>query len=337
MKMVLGLSEISFQRIILIALIIGIISGAGSLLFYVGLEAAISAVFSLLGYQMPAEGQTIDQITQWVPPASLWLLLPVLCLGGLLSGLIIYSLAPEAEGEGVEAAIKAFHGEGRVRKRIPFLKAITAIITIASGGSAGREGPAAQISAGIGSMVAEYLGLSAHERRIALASGIGAGIGALFKAPLGGAILSAEILYKNDFEVEAVIPSFLASIIAYAIFCTFQGFNPIFGKTEIIWTVTQIPLFLLLGAMCAYLGRLFIKAFYGSETFFQRLIARLGLPPHFKPFLGASIMGVLILTVATFVPSGSSLPLEVSVRDTVSFSLDFIRCSLSGWSSSSRS
>ena len=301
--------KISFKRIILISLIIGIISGVGSLLFYVGLEAATSAVFSLLGYHMPTEGQTISAIAQWVPPVSLWFLLPILCLGGLLSGLIIFSLAPEAEGEGIEAAITAFHGEGRIRKRIPFLKAITAIITIASGGSAGREGPAAQISAGIGSMVAEYLGLSARERRIALASGIGAGIGALFKAPLGGAILSAEILYKNDFEVEAVIPSFLASIIAYAIFCSFQGFNPIFGETEIVWTVAQIPLFLLLGALCAYLGRLYIKAFYGSETLFKRLIARMGLPPHFKPFFGAATMGVLLLAVATFVPSGELLAL----------------------------
>jgi CIC family chloride channel protein len=301
--------EISFQRIILIALIIGMVSGTGSLLFYIGLQAAISAVFSLLGYHMPSEGQTIGEITQWVPPDSLWPLLPVLCLGGLLSGLIIYSLAPEAEGHGTDAAIRAFHGEGRVRKRIPFLKAITAIITIASGGSAGREGPAAQISAGIGSMVAEFLGLSAHERRIALASGIGAGIGAIFKAPLGGAILSAEVLYKNDFEVEAVIPSFLASIIAYAIFGTFQGFNPIFGETEIIWTVTQIPLFLFLGAMCAYIGRLYVKAFYGSETFFQRLMARMGLPPHFKPFFGAAIMGILILTIATLLPSGELLAL----------------------------
>jgi chloride channel protein, CIC family len=301
--------EISFHRIILIALIIGVISGVGSLLFYIGLQAAILAVFALLGYHMPAEGQTIDAITRWVPPDSLWTLFPILCLGGLISGLIIFSLAPEAEGHGTDAAIRAFHGEGRIRKRIPFLKAITAIITIASGGSAGREGPAAQISAGIGSMVAEYLGLSAHERRIALASGIGAGIGAIFKAPLGGAILSAEVLYKNDFEVEAVIPSFLASIIAYAIFCSVEGFNTIFGETAIIWTVVQIPLFLLLGAMCAYLGRLYVKVFYGSQAFFQRLVTSTGLPPHLKPFLGAATMGVLLLAVATFVPSGELLAL----------------------------
>jgi chloride channel protein, CIC family len=301
--------EISFRKILLIALIVGVISGVGSLLFYTGLQLAISGIAALLGYHMPAEGQTVAQITHWSPPASLLPLVLVLCLGGLISGLIIFSLAPEAEGHGTDAAIRAFHGQGKIRRRIPFLKAITAIITISTGGSAGREGPAAQISAGIGSMVAEMLGLPDHERRIALAAGIGAGIGAIFKAPLGGAILSAEILYKNDFEVEAVIPSFLASIIAYAIFGTFEGFNPIFGQVEIVWTIAQIPLFLLLGAVCAYLGRLYVGVFYGSEAIFRRAVARAGLPPHLKPFLGAATMGLLILLVATLVPGGDLLAL----------------------------
>ena len=307
--MVIGLDGISFRRIILIALVVGIVSGVGSLLFYAGLQAAISAVASFLGYRMPAEGQTIAQITQWVPPHALWPLLLVLCAGGLLSGLIVYSLAPEAEGHGTDAAIRAFHGEGRIRKRVPFLKAITAIITISSGGSAGREGPAAQISAGIGSMVAEFLGLTPRERRIALASGIGAGIGAIFKAPLGGAILSAEVLYRNDFEVEAVIPSFLASIIAYAIFSSVEGFNPIFGGVEISWTIPQIPLFLLLGALCAYLARLYIQVFYGTEALFQGLVRRTGLPLHLKPFLGALTMGIIILLTAALLPSGELLAL----------------------------
>ena len=61
--------------------------------------------------------------------------------------------------------------------------------------------------------------------------------------------------------------------------------------------------------MCAYLGRLYVKAFYGSEMFFKRLIAWMGFPPHFKPFFGAAIMGVLLLTIATFVPSGEFLAL----------------------------
>ena len=95
-----------------------------------------------------------------VEPGSLVLLLPVMIFGGLLSGILVTRFAPEAEGDGTDAAFKAFHSDGRIRKRIPALKAITSILTIATGGSAGREGPAAQIAGGFGSLVADMLGLS---------------------------------------------------------------------------------------------------------------------------------------------------------------------------------
>ncbi len=79
-------------------------------------------------------------------------------------------------------------------------------ITIGSGGSAGREGPVALIGAGFGSAVADILKLNRRDRRTALAVGMGAGIGSIFKAPLGGAILSSELLYRRDFEFEALLP-----------------------------------------------------------------------------------------------------------------------------------
>ena len=86
-----------------------------------------------------------------------------------------------------------------------------------------REGPAAQISAGFGSILATLLRLDVQDRRIALATGIGAGIGAIFRAPLGGAILAAEILYKNDLEIEAIMPALIASIVGYSIFGAWSG------------------------------------------------------------------------------------------------------------------
>src|SRR5690606_30469039 len=104
----------------------------------------------------------------------------VLTLGGLLSGVIVFWLAPEAEGHGTDAAIDAFHHKGgRVRFRAVPVKLIASAITIGSGGAAGREGPTAQIGAGFGSFIAERLGLGAIERRRALAAGMGAGIGAI--------------------------------------------------------------------------------------------------------------------------------------------------------------
>ena len=95
-----------------------------------------------------------------LPMARPWLLPLVTALGGLLSGIIVFSLAPEAEGHGTDAAIDAIHHHaGRIRARIPPIKLVASAITIGTGGSGGREGPTAQISAAFGSLLA--LGLAA--------------------------------------------------------------------------------------------------------------------------------------------------------------------------------
>ena len=107
-------------------------------------------------------------------------------LGGLLSGLIVYSLAPEAEGHGTDAAIHAFHHKkGEIRSRVPVIKLIAFALTIGSGGSAGREGPITQIGAGFGSLLGKILHLDEREKRIILVAGLAAGLGAIFKAPFG--------------------------------------------------------------------------------------------------------------------------------------------------------
>lgn len=88
-------------------------------------------------------------------PFSPWMLVGVCVAGGLASGVIVYSLAPEAEGHGTDAAIDSFHNKGgAIRSRIPFVKTIASALTIGTGGSGGREGPIAQIGSGFGSFLA---------------------------------------------------------------------------------------------------------------------------------------------------------------------------------------
>ncbi|HEV2457179.1 MAG TPA: chloride channel protein [Ktedonobacterales bacterium] len=147
-----------------------------------------------------------------------------------VTGLIVFSLAPEAEGHGTDAAIEAFHEKGgRIRTRIPLIKLVASAITIGSGGSAGREGPTAQVSAGFGSWLGNLLHLDDQDRRIAVAAGVGSGIGSIFKAPFGGALLSAEILYKRDFEADALFPAFVASVVGFTIYGAWAGWTPVFG------------------------------------------------------------------------------------------------------------
>ena len=299
-----------FRRLIIIAIVVGIVSGFGSLLFFEGLKLATQFFMNTCwGYTYPVEGQTAAEIAGWAPPAVIWYILPIICFGALASGILVTLLAPETEGHGTDAAIRAFHGEGKIRRRVPFVKAVTAILTISTGGSAGREGPTAQIAAGIGSMVADILKLSPHERRMALNIGIGAGIGTIFLAPLGGAILAAEIPYRKDFETGVIVPAFLASIIGYSIFGLFVGFEPVFAESSIVWNIYQIPFFLLLGLICAGYGWLYVASFYRIHDVFAGLVTRYHIPKFVKPVIGAFLTGIIVIFLCTFVPFGTELGL----------------------------
>ncbi len=224
-------------------------------------------------------------------------------IGGLVAGLLIFRFAPEAEGHGTDAAIDAFHNKnGVIRKRVPIIKTIASAFTIGTGGSAGREGPTAQIAAGFGSILGDIFKLSAKDRRIALAAGIGAGIGSIFKSPFGGAILSAEILYSGpDMEADALIPGFIATPIGYVIFASFTGFTPIWGYIS-GYTFTHplnLVVYAILGALCAGFGRLYTYSFYGMKKLFERL----KVSNYVKPMIGAGISGV----IAIFFPQVTGL------------------------------
>jgi CIC family chloride channel protein len=214
-------------------------------------------------------------------------------IGGLIVGFLVYRFAPEAEGHGTDSAIEAFHRkDGVIRRRVPIVKTIASAFTIGSGGSGGREGPTAQIAAGFGSFVADMFRLPARDRRIAVAAGIGAGIGSIFKSPFGGAILSGEILYSGgDFEAEALIPAFVASPIGYVIFSIFTGFTPIFGNS-VHYTFTQprnLLIYALLGLICGLVGRLYTFSFY----YFKRLFESFRFSRYLKPMVGAAIAGII--------------------------------------------
>ena len=130
-----------------------------------------------------------------------WALPLCVALGGLLSGIIVFRLAPEAEGHGTDAAIAAFHHRPRgIRGRVPIVKLVASAITIGSGGSAGREGRPPRSAPASARSCRATLDLDQHDARIAVAAGMAAGIGAIFRAPLGAAVLGAELLYRDDVE-----------------------------------------------------------------------------------------------------------------------------------------
>ncbi|MFL5694856.1 MAG: chloride channel protein [Ktedonobacteraceae bacterium] len=282
---------------LLISTLIGLVAGVGAIAFYAAIHFATTVFLgTLVGYLPPEPaGEGGGGVMPLWSAARPWLLPLVTGAGGLVAGIIVFSLAPEAEGHGTDAAISAFHQGKPIRARIPLIKLVASAITIGTGGSAGREGPAAQISAGFGSILATVLRLDVQDRRIALATGIGAGIGAIFRAPLGGAILAAEILYKNDLEIEAIIPALIASIVGYSVFGAWSGWNPIFAtNTNLAFTSPpQLLYYLVLGVLCGGVGLLYARGFYGITHLFHRL----PLPRWVKPGIGGLLVGLIGLVL----------------------------------------
>jgi CIC family chloride channel protein len=288
--------SVGMARWLVLGLLVGAVTGLASAGFFYLLELAKHVSFHMLaGYSAPLPmGERLFEVTEKLT-LNRWALFLLPIAGGLLGGIIVYFFAPEAEGHGTDAMIDAFHNkQGTIRGRVPLIKGIATIITLASGGSAGREGPIAQIGAGLGSMLARALKLSDKQRRILLLAGCGAGLSAIFRAPLGGALTAIEVLYREDLETEALIPTIISSITAYIIFTDLFGFQPIFFFPGYSFSdPREMFFYILLGLLCLPVGFFYVHFFYAAKN---RFFDKIPIPRYFKPALGG--LGVALIGLA---------------------------------------
>jgi CIC family chloride channel protein len=286
-------------RTLIHAALVGLGAGILGCLFFAGSELTQSVLLErLAGYEpLRAHGEKV-----WAPmiglEARLWLLPLIPAAGALVAG-IISRFAPETRGGGGDATIDAFHQEnGVIRRRVIWVKTLASIATLGTGGSGGREGPTMQIGAALGSTVGRYLDVSARERRALMVAGVAAGISAVFRTPLGAALLAIEMLYRDDFESEALIPAVLASVIAYSVSITVFGHATMFGKLPTYpFHPTHIPLFILLAIVIAAAASLFVAFLRAS----QRLAKRVPVPDWLRPSLGGLTLGLFVVALIHFV------------------------------------
>ena len=278
--------------------VIGVVSGLGAMLFQVLLSFVKQFSFStLMGLEPMAPGGEVELFHLSVNNFTPYLVILVPTLGGLLAGWIVYTFAPEAEGHGTDEVIKAYHKKrGIIQGKVPIVKLIASTITIGTGGSGGREGPIAQIGAGFGSFLGRKLGLNTRTRRWLMASGMGAGIGSIFHAPLAGAIFAAEVLYSDpEIEAEVLLPSTVSSIIAYTVYSSVFGWEHMFIESNAVGFHSPKELFpyLILGIVLALISHLYIRVFYGVNDLFKSL----KINKIFKPAIGGFLTGTLALTM----------------------------------------
>jgi len=240
-------------------------------------------------------------------------LLPVALV---VSVLLIKKLAPDAEGHGTEKVIEAVHtASGRIKAAVVPVKLVATIVTLACGGSAGKEGPCAQIGAGLASSLADLLRLSDHDRRKIVICGISAGFAAVFGTPIAGAIFGVEVLFVGGILYEVLLPSFIAGITAYQVSSALgiQYFNHAI-KVAPVLTETFLLEVAFAGVFLGLCSFAMVELLRGGKA----LADRLPLSPTVKALVGGSALVGLTLLFS---------------RDFLGLGLDTIESSLRGYAS----
>jgi hypothetical protein len=264
---------------------VGVVSGLGAILFNFLLTSGTRFFMNdLAAWVIPESWRSVRLFG--FPPAR-WLLIAIPALGGLISGFLVYRFAPEAEGHGTDAMIDSFHRKGgAVRPLAPVIKTVASAITIGSGGSAGKEGPIAQIGSGFASILATLLKMDEPSRRLMLLAGAAGGIGAIFKAPLGAALFATEVLYrKPEFEFEGIIPCIISSIVAFTVYSLYTGYGTIFTIPNLapVTDPAELLLYGFFGILCAAVGYVYVRVFYGMRDLFA---GRLRMNKMYRPAIG---------------------------------------------------
>lgn len=227
----------------------------------------------------------------WSDPHR-WLLLVLPAGGAVLAALLIRWVSPGTHARGTDSAIYVYHRlRCRMSWRIIPVKAIASALVISTGGSAGYEGPMTLIGAACGTNLARLFHWDAATRRRMMIAGLAAGIGALFRAPLAGALFGAEILYSGlDMEYEAILPAFIASAVSYTVYALFFGWAPMFAMPSYVYDdgLRLLP-YLLLALVVSIGAKFYIHAFRRLSGFFKNVKGT----PWMKVAIGGLLTGLL--------------------------------------------
>ena len=160
-----------------------------------------------------------------------------------VSSLLVKYGAPDAKGHGTEKVIEAVHKcAGKISPLVVPVKLAATLVTLALGGSAGKEGPCAQIGAGLTSVMADLFRFDDEDRKKLVICGISAGFASVFGTPIAGSIFGVEVLFIGAINYDVLLPSFIAGITAYHIssslgvtyFHQALTFKPLFTETLVL-------------------------------------------------------------------------------------------------------
>ncbi|RDI48986.1 CIC family chloride channel protein [Nocardia mexicana] len=224
-------------------------------------------------------------------------LLPLLVAGGMVTAVLLSRLGgPQVNG--TDGVINAVNGRdlSGLTVRGALSKLGGTAVTLGSGGSGGTEGPVAQVSASLSAAVGRRLRLTPGESGLVVVAALGAGVGALFQAPIGGVLLAGELLRRRGIDWAAMIFALPAVPIAFWIFVAVYGYRPMFGVADFgaLWDPGSTALLAAVGLVCALVARLYVWTFH--------TVGRLTAPMRRWPVVTAAVAGAALGTVGIFLP-----------------------------------
>ncbi|MEO8200515.1 MAG: chloride channel protein [Gemmatimonadota bacterium] len=216
------------------------------------------------------------------------ILIPV--LGALVVGVMARYGSSAIRGHGIpEAMEQVLHNQSRIPPRIMLLKPVSAAIAIGTGGPFGAEGPIIATGGALGSVLGQFLHITANERKVLLAAGAAAGMSATFGSPVAAVLLAIELLLF-EYRPRSLIPVSLASATAAGVRIVFEGAAPVFPMGNISAPGGfAIASYIILGALVGLAAVFITRGLYAVEEGFERL------PIHWMwwPALGAIVVGVV--------------------------------------------
>lgn len=276
--------------LILLAVMIGFLSFAGSQLF----KKLIDLVHQIAFYHA---GLATDHVYLHTNPFTLkFVVIIIPVLGGLVVTYITKHFAKEARGHGVPEALYAIHyKQGIISPIVALVKVLASALTIGTGGSAGREGPIIQIGASIGSTIGQIIAMPSEQRVVLLAAGAGAGIAATFNAPLTGLAFAMELILVtvNVGTVSIVAIAVVTStFMSYSIYGRVPDFNvPVTMLNASFWQYFMVIILSLpLAMMAGLISVLFIKVMHKIEIVFADTFQN----EYVRHALAMSMVGVML-------------------------------------------
>ena len=299
------LQEIARSKIVLQAILVGLISGLLVVLF----KVCINELFTFIQNTL-VEYDTLHKL----------LIFPVITtIGGFISGFLVFKFAPETKGSGIPFVKMVMARMGDItRIRSIIVKFIAGVAGIGTGLSLGREGPSVQLGAGAGALVGKMFKMRGADQSKLVAAGAGSAIGATFNAPIAGTVFVLEEL-TNKFSATLLFPVLVATVTAASVARHFLGNNPSFTIPYITHDLSLegISVCIILGIIAGFLGVAFAKVIYKNNELFSKLNK---IPNWAKPAIAGFLVGVIGIFIPYVLGSGN-LSVDLLLQHKLSLSV----------------